>query len=150
MYFRTNTIYMWSKEVKLITSASKEQIWELWTDVTNWKVWDDQVIESMLYGKFEQSQKGELQPKSGPKSNFELVEVTRLKSFTSRSQLPFTTMDFIHSMHAAEGVLTVVHKVEMRGAFTFLFSRVIGNKLIKELPKALKKLEGLAKEIRYE
>jgi uncharacterized membrane protein len=30
---------MWKKEVTIETNATKERIWELWSDVENWKKW---------------------------------------------------------------------------------------------------------------
>lgn len=137
---------MWSKEVSIKTNATKEQIWKLWTDVPNWNIWDEQVISSNLKGDFKIGQNGELVPKGGPKSNYELVEVTPYKSFTSRAKLPFTKMDFIHEMKEVEGTLILTHKVQFSGILTFLFSRVIGNKLVKELPHAMNKLSNLAQK----
>ncbi len=31
---------MWYKEVTIKTNATREQIWNLWIDVENWKNWD--------------------------------------------------------------------------------------------------------------
>lgn len=135
---------MWTKEVIIKTKASKEAIWKLWADVSNWKSWDDQVMESSLDGSFTIGEKGLLRPRGGPKSTFELVELTKEKSFTSRSSLPLGKMDFIHSMEESNGELVLKHRIEISGILTFIFSRVIGNKLIKELPKALNKLVDLA------
>ena len=135
---------MWANQVTIKTKVSKAQIWKVWSDVSNWKVWDDQVVESELDGQFSQGQKGTIIPKGGPKSTFELVEVTKEVSFTSRSKLPLTKMDFIHKIEESEGELTLIHRVEISGMLTFLFSRVIGNKIISELPKALDKLVVIA------
>ena len=99
---------MWSKKVSINTTVSKEQIWKLWSDVKNWKSWDEQVIESELNGAFELGRSGFLIPKGGPKTIFELIEVTKNKSFTSRSTLPLTKMDFIHTLNEENGRLTKI------------------------------------------
>jgi len=135
---------MWAKEVSIKSNASKEQIWKLWTDVSNWYTWDDQVLSSSLNGDFKIGQTGELIPKGGPKNQFEITEVSPKKSFTNRSKLPLTIMDFIHEMEEKEGLIIVTHKVQISGMLTFLFSRLIGNKLIEELPKALNELSNKA------
>lgn len=137
---------MWSKEVSLRSNASKAQIWNLWTDVSNWNVWDDQVVSSSLNGPFTTGQKGELVPKGGPKSIFELSEVSPQKSFTTSTKLPLGKMDFIHTMKEVEGEILLAHKVEIKGPLTFLFSRVIGNNIVKELPIALDNLSALAQK----
>lgn len=137
---------MWSKEISIKTKASKEQIWKLWTNVSNWNTWDDQVLSSNLNGDFKIGRIGQLVPKGGPKSNFELVEVTPKKSFTSRSKFPLTKMDFIHQIEEVEGEIILTHKVQITGMLTFLFSRLIGNKVIKELPYAMNKLSNIAQK----
>lgn len=141
---------MWSKEVSIRTNASKEQIWKLWSDVSNWKSWDDQVTESSIDGKFIKGTKGKLVPKEGPNSTFQLIEVTELKSFTSRAKLPLGKMDFVHLIDESNGELIITHRIEISGLLTFLFSRLIGEKLIKEIPEAMDNLDKLAKELSNE
>lgn len=135
---------MWSKEVSIKTTASKERIWKIWSDVPAWKTWDDQVQDSSLKGLFQQGGEGVLKPTSGPKSTFQLIEVTEGQSFTSRAKLPLAQMDFIHTLAQSNGELILTHRIEISGLLTFLFSRVIGNKLLSELPKALTKLAQMA------
>lgn len=145
MYF-ANSKSMWTNKVSIKTNAAKTGIWKLWTDVENWKTWDNQVVDSSLDGDFILGQTGELTPKGGPKGKFELVEVTKNKSFISRSKLPLAKMDFIHSMEEKNGEIIITHKIQISGFSTFLFSRVIGKKIIQELPKALEELVKLAEK----
>ncbi len=135
---------MWTKKVTIKTNASREQIWNLWSDAENWNHWDHEVEYSKLNGKFETGTFGILKPTKGPKSKFKLISVHRLNEFTSRSFLPLTKMDFIHKMHEKDGELLITHAIEIRGVLTFLFSRIIGNKLIVELPKAMGNLSKMA------
>jgi uncharacterized protein YndB with AHSA1/START domain len=34
---------MWENEFSMETEASAAKVWQLWTDVENWKKWDDSV-----------------------------------------------------------------------------------------------------------
>lgn len=135
---------MWSKEISIKSLSSKEQIWNLWTNVSNWNLWDDQIMSSKIHGAFKMGQTGELIPARGPKSTFKLIEVTEQKSFTSRSTLPLSTMDVIHEMREAEGELIITHRVEISGVLSFVFSKLIGNKIIKHLPNAMNELSNIA------
>lgn len=135
---------MWSKEVSIKTQASREQIWKLWSDVANWKNWDAQVKSSSLNGAFSINQTGEIVPAGGPKSQFEIVEWTNNESFTSRSKLPLTIMDIVHQIDELNEQLIITHKVEFKGILSFLFSKLIGNKVIDGLPKALNELSTQA------
>jgi len=138
---------MWTRKTTIKTSAAKEQIWKLWTDVENWNKWDKEVEFSKLNGKFEVGTIGILKPTKGPKSKFELISVEKLNGFTNRSFLPFAKMDFIHKMEEKNGELFITHAVEIKGILTFLFSKLIGKKLVNEMPKAMENLSEMAKMI---
>ncbi len=135
---------MWTSEVTRKTTATKEQIWKLWADVPNWNVWDKEVEQSELFGQFKVGTKGVLKPVGGPKTKFVMTECTNFRSFTDRSFLPFCKMDFIHTITETKNGLEITHKVVMVGVMTFLFSKVIGNKIKTGLPRAVDTLIELA------
>ncbi len=137
---------MWYKKVTIETNATKEQIWNLWTNVENWNKWDNQVEFSKLNGKFEKGTSGVLKPINSPKSKFELISVENLKQFTTRSYLPLTKMDFTHELNKKKGQLYVTHGVKITGVLTFLFSRVIGERIISELPNTMERLSKMAEK----
>ena len=137
---------MWTTEVTRKTTASKEQIWKLWADVPNWKVWDKEVEKAELFGEFKTGTKGVLKPAGGPKAKFEMNECTKFKSFSDRSFLPLCKIDFTHSITETKGGIEVTHKVMMTGFMTFLFSKVIGSKIKGGLPVAVEKLIELAEK----
>jgi hypothetical protein len=137
---------MWTTEISLKTKASKEQIWSLWADVSNWNVWDKDVETSEIFGDFKIGTKGVMKPAGGPKVKFEMIECTRFKSFTDRSFLPLCKMDFIHTMTETEQGLEITHEVLITGVLTFLFSKVIGSKIKIGLPNAVENLIELAEK----
>lgn len=137
---------MWKTEVSRKTTATKEQIWKLWLDVQNWNDWDQEVESSKLFGQFQIGTIGTLKSLNGPKSKFLITELTNLKSFTSRSFLPLCKMDFIHTMTETQKGLIITHKIVMIGFMTFLFSKVIGNKIKIGLPIAVERLIQLAEK----
>ncbi len=143
---QTNNLSMWTTEVSRKTIATKEQIWKVWTDVSNWNDWDKEVETSELFGQFKVGTKGTLKPKGGPNSKFEMIECTNLKSFTDRSFLPFCKMDFIHIMCETKDGLEITHKIVMTGFMTFLFAKIIGSKIKVGLPIAVEKLIELAEK----
>ncbi len=141
---------MWYKKITIETKATREQIWKLWVNVENWRNWDSQVEFSKLNGKFEKGTYGVLKPIKSPKSKFELVSVENLSEFTTRSYLPLTKMDFIHELNEKEGQLYITHGVKITGVLTFLFSRIIGEKIIRELPNVIETLSKMAEKVNYE
>lgn len=135
---------MWTTEASRITTATKEQIWKLWADIPNWNVWDKDVEYSELFDDLKKGAKGLLKPTGAPKSKFIITECDYLKTFVSRSFLPFGKMDFIHTITETNNGLLVTHRIEMTGLLTFLFSKVIGKNIEKGLPKAVEKLISIA------
>ncbi|MFN4908963.1 MAG: hypothetical protein ACK5H0_08035 [Bacteroidota bacterium] len=138
---------MWTTESRRITSATRQRLWQLWVDVPNWKVWDTDVREARLNGGFAVGTTGTMQPSNGPTVKFMITECSQLSSFTSRSVLPLCTMDFIHTLNETPQGLEVVHRVEMHGLLTPLFSRVIGKNIEKGLPETVKSLVALAEAL---
>lgn len=135
---------MWTTEAKRTTTATKEQIWKLWTDIPNWKLWDKDVEHSDISGDIKQGTNGVLKPVGGPKTKLVITECEHLKVFTDRSFLPLCKMDFIHSMTETKNGLEITHKVVMTGFLTFLFSKIIGKNIAKGLPQAVENLIKIA------
>ncbi|MDP8162979.1 hypothetical protein QJU89_07770 [Pasteurella skyensis] len=141
---------MWFKEVTIKTNATPEQIWTLWSDVENWHEWDNDIEFAQLNGKFEEGACGILKPCQAPKSSFKLINVDTLNEFTARSFLPFTKMDFIHKITEKEGEMYITHAVQITGLLTFLFSKIIGEKVIKGLPNSMHNLSEMAEKVSNE
>ena len=135
---------MWTAQATRKTTATKEQIWKLWADVSNWNIWDKEIETSELFGDFKAGTKGVLKPVGGPKTKFEMTECVNFNSFTDRSFLPLCKMDFIHTMTEFKDEIEITHKVVMTGFMTFLFSKVIGSKIEVGLPIAVEKLIEIA------
>jgi len=131
---------MWKKEFTIETEVSKEQIWKIWSDVKNWNKWDKDVQSSELNGEFEKGTSGYLKPKKGPKSKFKIESLHYPFEFTTRSNLPFAKMDFTHRMEEKDEKTLITHGIEISGVTTFVFSKIIGKKIIDQLPSTMKNL----------
>lgn len=128
------------------TDTSKEKIWQIWSDVENWNRWDKDVEWSKIENNFSIGQKGILKATGGPKSKFVFTEVTPNKSFTTQSSLPLTKMDFVHTLEEKNGELFLTHSIVFSGFLSFIFAKLIGEKLSKGLPNAMENLIELAKK----
>ena len=146
IYTFKKTNNMWTAEVNRKTTATKEQIWKLWTDVPNWNIWDKDVETSELFGDFRKGSKGVLKPVNGPKTKFVMTECEQLNSFTDRTFLPLCKMDFVHTATETADGLEITHKVVMTGLTTFIFSKLVGKNIEKGLSKAVEKLIKIAEK----
>lgn len=134
---------MWINEFSMEVKIPENKIWQLWTDVKNWKNWDDSVEYSSIHGSFENGTVGTLKSVNGPKSNFCLKDVVVNKSFTSQTKLPLCTMDFIHEIIKDGNGVKIKHHIKIYGFSTFIFKNIIGKNAAKGLPVAVKKLVDL-------
>lgn len=126
------------------TTASSDKIWQVWTDVPNWKQWDKGLKEARIDGEFIAGAKGKLIPDKGPKSKFIISELESNKFYTFKTKIPLGWIIIKRTLEVKEGKTYFTHDVE----FTGIFKRLIGNKLGKKykamLPGVLNEIKQIA------
>jgi len=137
---------MWKTETSRQTSATKEQIWNLWADVANWNSWDSTVKSSELYGDFKVGTKGVVKLAGGPKSKFVITDCKPCETFTNRSFMPLCKVDFTLILVETQDGLLVTYQQVMTGFLTFLFSKVFGKMMEQGLPKGMEDLVNHAEK----
>ena len=137
---------MWITEFTMETKASEARIWQVLTDVENWKEWIGSIEYSTINGSFENGTLITIKNIKAPKATNTLKDIVVNKSFTLQSKLPLCTMDSTHEIVKENDVLIIRLGVKMYGALSFIFSSIFGKKLTKSLPIATKKLVDLAEK----
>lgn len=126
------------------TTASSDKIWQVWTDVPNWKQWDKGLKEAFLDGEFVVGTKGKLIPDKGPKSKFVISELLPNKSYTFKTKIPFGWLIIKRTLEVKEGKTFFTHDVQ----FTGFLKKILGNKLGKNyramLPSVLSEIKLIA------
>lgn len=135
---------MWSKEISIETKVSKESIWRLYQDVQNWNKWDATVEYSNIDGKFEVGTKGKLKSNGGPQTSFVINKCNSFSSYTVSSVLPLSKLHFVHEIKEVGSKILITHKVEIVGLLSIIFGKLLGEKIIKDLPKTLNSLVEMA------
>jgi hypothetical protein len=131
---------MWTFQHTETTTATPEQLWDLYREPTAWPEWDHQLEDVTVDGPFETGSTGTIKPVGGPRTRFRMVEVTEKVSFTDVTRLPLATMRFDHRIEPG----AIVHRVTITGPLSPLFARVIGRKVAADLPTAMRTLAALA------
>lgn len=127
-------------EHSVTTTATPERIWEFWSDVETWHTWDRGLDSADIDGPFAAGTKGWLKPQKGPKVKLVLNEVRSNEFFHDTTHMPLAQIDFFHSMERADDITTLTQRIEMTGPTTFLFSRIVGAGLKKDLPSVMQEL----------
>ncbi|MBO0934466.1 SRPBCC family protein [Fibrella aquatilis] len=136
----TNTHFSHALE----TTALPDTIWQLWTDVPNWKLWDDGLKSAVLNGPFAIGSTGILLPDKGPKAHFKLTEVVPGVSYTFRTKLPLGALFVKRYLTSQSGRTTFTHEVWFTGLTKGLFGRALGRRYRAILPTAMTKIKTLA------
>ena len=133
-------------ESSIVTSAREEDIWRVWSDVSNWSQWDPDVRRCEMHGAFQRGAEAVLTPASGPSVNVEIIECIANQVFVSRSALPCSTfLVFEHRMNRTSEGLVVTHRVELTdGCMGFIFNFFLGDSIRAGLPVALNNLSQKA------
>ena len=137
---------MWSFEHETTTAAPRETIWSVWKDVADWPQWDDGIEEVTLNGEFAVGATGKLKPSGGPRFPFEVTEIKDGHAFTDVTKLPLARLTFAHELRDGDqqGETTIFQRISIEGPLTFLWSRVIGKDLKKDVPGTMRSLAEYA------
>lgn len=134
---------MWKAEFTKSAQATPEALWERWTDVVNWPEQDASLEFASINGPFAVGNVITLKPKGSPIVKVQLIEVSRLISFSSNGQLPLTKLQFDHKAKPVAGGIEFTQSVTMTGPLAGLFSRMMGRKMAENLDARMTKLVQL-------
>lgn len=137
-------MFKWTVQAEIITKASPLEVWNIWTDVSSWPTWDEDLEWSSLNGPFKVGTEGKLKPKGWPVSKFRLIAVKKYKSHSEKTAMPLTKIIFSHSLIPDNKNVKIIHRVEASGLLAPLLWLTMRKALKKGMPQALKKLAQLA------
>jgi len=137
---------MWITEFSEECKASETKIWQVLTDVENWKDWIGGIEYSTIHGNFENGTLITIKNIKAPQATNILKDIVVNKSFTLQAKMPLCTMDCTHEIVKENDMLKVRLGVRMYGALSFIFRSIFGKKLTSSLPVATKKLVELAEK----
>lgn len=127
------------------TTAPVSGVWEIWTDVPNWSLWDAGLQEATLAGPFVLGAKGTI-VSDGRKSKFTVVALTPGKSYTIKTKLPLGGL-YVRRLftETAEGN-TITHEVWFKGLTSGVFARALGRNFRAMLPAVVEKVKEIAEQ----
>ena len=136
----TNKHFWYSLE----TTASPEAIWQIWTDVPNWKDWDTGLKDASITGAFELEAKGQIISLEGRKSRFEVVEFIEGQSYTYKTKLPLGSLYVKRYLTEEKGKTVFTHEVWFKGLTGAIFAKAFGEKFRNMLPDVLGRIKTIA------
>jgi uncharacterized membrane protein len=132
---------MWIFEHEVTTTATREQVWALWSDLASWPSWDVTLDSVKPRGEFASQQFAELKPKGAKVLVLELLDVDEPNGFVDIQLLPKAKMRTEHKLRDAEGGgLIVSQSVTFDGPLARVFRFVIGRGIKRDMPVAMRRL----------
>ncbi len=129
---------MWRFEHVVVVPASKQVVWQWWTDVEKWPQWDTDLIESALLGEFAVGTQGRMKVADDALVSFTISEVIPEERFVAHIALFGATLSYTYAMASEEdGSLKITHGAELSGLFSFVWRMLLKSKIQKTLTLAL-------------
>lgn len=123
-----------------------EKVWQMLTDVANWKQWDTELKEAALYSDFVLGAKGILTPLKGPKLKFYISEITPPTSYTFKTKMPVGWLVIKRTLKAENGNTCFTDDIAFTGLLKSFFGILLGAKFRKVLPEVMNNFKNLAEE----
>jgi len=127
---------MWTKTHSIVTKeATKEQMWNLFTDINNWHVWNNEIEFAKLEGKFEAGNHYLIQPKHGRIVKVKLLEVIENKHCLEFGEFPLAKMYYDHILEETPKGLEITSTITMKGLLSFLWVQLVVKKIAASMPE---------------
>ena len=132
-------MFEWSHTVT--TSATPEQVWPLYADVSRWLEWDSGLEAVTLDGPFAVGSTGTLQVEGRPPLAWTLTDVVENALFTDVTEIPgVATLTFVHRIEPRDSGSAVTHEVRIDGPA----AAQLGPMVTSDTPEAMDALVRIA------
>lgn len=133
----------YSKVFQNINSAS---IWNIWTDINNWHVWNPGIEYCKLEQPFSIGSYFILKPIGAPVVKLQLVEVEEERKFTDCTFLFGAKMYGQHELTEEENGIRLTTTMSIVGPLGFLWRKLLGEKIAAKIPAQTETLVELARQ----
>ncbi len=130
----------------LKTTAPATKIWQIWTTVEKWHLWDVGLKSATLTGAFAVGNSGTIESLKGQITPFTITELTAGEKYTIETKLPFGKLCITRFLEENENTTIFIHHVYFEGISAGLFAAILGKKFRKLLPEAMENIKQLAEE----
>lgn len=123
------------------TTADPQAIWNVWTDVSNWKNWDTGLKDAIMKTPFQLKSKGKIISLEGRRSTFKVVAYEEGKSYTFKTNLPLGGLYVKRYIEQKNGKTFFTHEVWFKGLTAGIFAKRFGPEFRKLLPEVMENIK---------
>lgn len=128
----------------LTTTMPPSRIWEIWTDVEQWKRWDIGLKDAKLEAPIGLGAKGTILTLKDRKATFKIVEWLEGQTYTYKTRLPLGALYVKRTLSYQNGETVFTHEVWFSGLTAGIFARQFGGSFREMLPQVLANIKTIA------
>lgn len=133
---------MFKYENTVTGKTTVKKVWDLYSDVSKWSLWDSGIKSVDLFGAFAVSANGVMNMADGSALPFSVTECTPQKSFTTQSKFGAITVTFGHEIKESGDTVTVKHTVTIDGGNEMQMEGM-GKGIVANIPECMQRLIAL-------
>jgi hypothetical protein len=128
----------------IVTTASLDRVWEMSTDVRNWKQWTPDLREVELTGGVAENAEGYLVPENGPRRSFRIKHYSPKFSFTMLTRFPFAQFYQRRMISYHNRKTIVTQDLWMEGPLSAFWWRLVGRRHQQLMPQMMERFREQA------
>lgn len=126
------------------TNASPDDVWSVWTNVSEWHLWDKGLQSASLEGTFKLGAVGKLVSLNGTTSRFTITEFSDQHSYTFSTALPLARLNVKRFFESFGTETRFTHEVWFDGVLGGIFAMLLGKNFMRLLPSVMEEVKRLA------
>lgn len=131
-------------EHSLATNALATSIWDCWTRVAEWPVWDPSLVWVNFSAPFEAGARGVMKHKGELRRPFQLVEVVEGSRFALHERWLFASLVRTYQMEPDPVGTRLACQARLSGPFAWFYWLFLRNRWSTQLPDIVRGLARLA------
>jgi hypothetical protein len=137
---------MWEYEHSAETTASREDIWGLWTDVANWGSWISDIETVELHGPFAEGSTISMTPAGQDTVRLRLADVRDHELFVDEAEIAGVVLQTIHRLDQLDNDrVRVTYRMEISGPAADEIGPRLGPRITADFPETIAALIERAK-----
>jgi Polyketide cyclase / dehydrase and lipid transport len=138
---------MWTFEYSHPTAAKPDAIWRLWSNVSSWPDWDDDLEVVTLDGEFVAGALGTLKPTGMDELPFVLTRVEPDRGYSDETPLDGAVLRFDHDLEPTDAGTVIRQRVTVDGPAANEYFQPLAANIILDIPAALARLAQRAEQL---
>jgi uncharacterized protein YndB with AHSA1/START domain len=129
---------MWEAEHSIETTAPRQEIWRLWTDVAGWPAWNADIEQIELSGPFAAGSTIRMTPIGQEPVELRIAEAVEPELFVDEAELGEIVVRTIHRAEQLDGGRArVSYRMEITGPASDQLGPQIGPEISGDFPEVL-------------